>query len=48
MSSKGQITLIKPIRERLALNKGDFVIIEIRDNVEVIIKKAVLKAASEA
>jgi bifunctional DNA-binding transcriptional regulator/antitoxin component of YhaV-PrlF toxin-antitoxin module len=43
MSSKGQITLIKPIRERLALNKGDFVIIEIRDNDEVIIKKGSLK-----
>jgi len=45
MSSKGQITLIKPIRERLNLSKGDFVII---DNDEIIIKKAVLKAASEA
>ena len=42
VSSKGQITLTKPIREELEIKTGDFVIIEVRGN-ELIVKRAEIK-----
>ena len=42
ISSKGQITLTKSVRDQLGWEQGDFVIIEIRDN-EAVIKRAEIK-----
>jgi AbrB family looped-hinge helix DNA binding protein len=46
ISAKGQITLTKPIREELGLKKGDFVIIEVRNN-EAVIKRAEIKPVAQ-
>lgn len=38
LTSKGQITIPKGIRDRLALGEGDSVVFDLRDN-EIVIKK---------
>lgn len=43
ITSKGQITLIKSLREKLMLEQGDMVIMELRNNNELVIKKAEIK-----
>lgn len=46
ISSKGQITLTKSVREQLGWEQGDFVIIEVRNN-EAVIKRAEMKPVSD-
>ncbi|PKM81994.1 MAG: AbrB/MazE/SpoVT family DNA-binding domain-containing protein [Firmicutes bacterium HGW-Firmicutes-14] len=44
LTTKGQVTIPKEIRERLQLRQGDKVIFEIKDGGEVIVKKGILTA----